>query len=195
MAGILVDIYGLDELPPNANKVSCLWLYHGRMGAKEDMADFATRIVDLWAQTEPKHQPGDRGLIAVAFDHRNHGTRFVSKTANVSWRDGNARHAIDMFGAVVGMVSDTRTLMDVIQGYLFPESGAAGVSEGHQATATAGETAKAIDRHLVLGYSLGGHSAWQIMFAEPRVQAGVVVVGCPDYMCECTPNERGKSAL
>jgi dienelactone hydrolase len=42
----------------------------------------------------------------------------------------------------------------------------------------------AIDRHLALGVSMGGHSVWQLMFAEPRVSAGVVVVGCPDYMCK-----------
>lgn len=41
-----------------------------------------------------------------------------------------------------------------------------------------------IDQHLVLGVSLGGHSAWQTMFREERVEAGVVIIGCPDYMGE-----------
>jgi len=41
-----------------------------------------------------------------------------------------------------------------------------------------------IDRHLALGVSMGGHSVWQLMFAEPRVSAAVVVVGCPDFTCE-----------
>lgn len=40
---------------------------------------------------------------------------------------------------------------------------------------------KIIDRHLALGVSMGGHSVWQLMFAEPRVSAGVVIVGCPDF--------------
>lgn len=44
---------------------------------------------------------------------------------------------------------------------------------------------RVIDRHLALGVSLGGHSVWQTMFRDERVRAGVVVVGCPDYMCEC----------
>jgi hypothetical protein len=41
-----------------------------------------------------------------------------------------------------------------------------------------------IDRHLALGVSMGGHSVWQLMFAEPRVSAAVVVVGCPDFTSE-----------
>ena len=46
------------------------------------------------------------------------------------------------------------------------------------------EGQKKVDQHLALGVSLGGHSVWQLMFADPRVTAGVVVVGCPDYMSE-----------
>jgi dienelactone hydrolase len=33
-----------------------------------------------------------------------------------------------------------------------------------------------------MGISLGGHAAWQVLFADPRVTAGVVIIGCPDYM-------------
>jgi hypothetical protein len=43
---------------------------------------------------------------------------------------------------------------------------------------------RTIDQHLALGVSLGGHSVWQLMFADPRVTAGVVIIGCPDYMSE-----------
>jgi len=42
-----------------------------------------------------------------------------------------------------------------------------------------------IDQHLVLGISLGGHSAWQVLFNEPRVTAAVIIIGCPDYMRKC----------
>lgn len=47
-----------------------------------------------------------------------------------------------------------------------------------------GEGWRTIDRHIAFGFSMGGHSVWQVMFAEPRVRAGVVVVGCPDFMSE-----------
>ena len=39
-----------------------------------------------------------------------------------------------------------------------------------------------ITQHLVMGISLGGHSAWQVLFNEPRVTAGIVIIGCPDYI-------------
>ena len=45
-----------------------------------------------------------------------------------------------------------------------------------------GPAAPSLDQHIVLGWSLGGHAAWQVLFNEPRVTAAVVVVGCPDYM-------------
>lgn len=54
----------------------------------------------------------------------------------------------------------------MVEGYLFPDG------------------QKKVDQHLALGVSLGGHSVWQLMFADPRVTAGVVIVGCPDYMSE-----------
>ncbi len=66
-----------------------------------------------------------------------------------------------MFGIVAGTVADTSVLMDVLPAYLFPDGG---VQVAH---------------HLVLGVSLGGHSAWQLVFADPRITAAVVVVGCP----------------
>lgn len=34
---------------------------------------------------------------------------------------------------------------------------------------------------MVLGVSLGGHAAWLSLFHEPRVSAGIVVIGCCDY--------------
>ena len=38
-----------------------------------------------------------------------------------------------------------------------------------------------IAQNIVLGISLGGHAAWQVVLREPRVSAAVVVIGCPDY--------------
>ena len=38
-----------------------------------------------------------------------------------------------------------------------------------------------ISKHIVLGVSLGGHAAWLSLFHEPRVTAGIVVIGCCDF--------------
>jgi pimeloyl-ACP methyl ester carboxylesterase len=53
---------------------------------------------------------------------------------------------------------------------------------------------RTIDQHLALGVSLGGHSVWQLMFADPRVTAGVVIIGCPDYMSESASQPTLKSS-
>lgn len=39
-----------------------------------------------------------------------------------------------------------------------------------------------ITENLVLGVSLGGHAAWSCLLHEPRISAGVVIIGCPDYI-------------
>jgi pimeloyl-ACP methyl ester carboxylesterase len=39
-----------------------------------------------------------------------------------------------------------------------------------------------ITENLVLGVSLGAHAAWSTLFHEPRVTAGVIIIGCPDYV-------------
>ncbi|KAL0942821.1 uncharacterized protein CTRU02_200707 [Colletotrichum truncatum] len=164
MAGLSVDVYGLEELASQRpSTVSCLWIYHGRGNTKESLSDFAKRIVSRHAAAA---SPGGRGFIALAFDVRNHGTRLLSEKANESWRGGNATHAIDMYSMVAGMVSDTKLLMDVVEGYLKVEL------DGDWG----------IDQHLALGVSLGGHSTWQALFGEERIGAGVVIIGCPDYM-------------
>jgi pimeloyl-ACP methyl ester carboxylesterase len=133
------------------------------------MADITALALSSWNSRAST----SRGLIAVAFDQRNHGTRLISDVANLAWRKGNKTHAQDMFGGVSGTVVDTLHLIDALEGYLFGNGDGPGASNGKQ---------RAIDQHLALGVSMGGHSVWQTLFAEPRVTAGVMVIGCPDYM-------------
>ncbi|KAK1778191.1 hypothetical protein QBC45DRAFT_168004 [Copromyces sp. CBS 386.78] len=178
MAGLLVDVYGLDELPASVTRVSCLWLHHQRTRNKEHMREIAARCVGAWNESTSSEKDSSRGLIALAYDQRNHGTRLVHDPANGAWREGNKTHAQDMLGGIVGMVGDQRVLLDVVESYLFHDSG----EEGKQR--------KVIDHHLALGVSLGGHSVWQLMFADPRVRAGVAVIGCPDYMNLITDRAR-----
>ena len=162
MAGLQVDVYGLEELAPSATRVSCLWLHHPRTRSRAYMADFAARCVGAWnnknnnsnnfnffdvsnEQKEGKEidddddgggggdgddgkkkrrgaarGSADRGLVALAYDQRNHGSRLVDEKANGSWREGNAMHAVDMFGVVQGMVADQKVLLYVFFLYFFP---------------------------------------------------------------------------
>ncbi|KAH6696976.1 Alpha/Beta hydrolase protein [Plectosphaerella plurivora] len=177
MAGLLCDVYGLDEETFNRpTALSCLWLHHPRTKAKEDMQSFATHIVNAWLSRKEtlKGAASHRGLVVVAFDQRNHGERLVDERANAAWRSGNPAHAPDMFGAIRGMVSDNAGLMDLVEGYVRM------TMEGPNGAG--GEWPGVVDQHLVLGVSLGGHSAWQALFSEERVSAAVVVIGCPDFM-------------
>ncbi|KFY20599.1 hypothetical protein V493_07647, partial [Pseudogymnoascus sp. VKM F-4281 (FW-2241)] len=80
-----------------------------------------------------------------------------------------------MFGVYNGTAVDVSLLIDHVGSYIaedFP-----GVMPP-------------IERNLVLGVSLGGHAAWQVLFAEPRVEAAVVVIGCPDYIRVMTDRAR-----
>ena len=101
ISGMLITVFGLDELPAQATDVACLWLLHPRLNSKEGMEPIASSAISDWnnrrkeGQVEAGQQ--NKGLIAVSLDQRNHGTREVDKLANEAWRSGNPRHAQDMF--------------------------------------------------------------------------------------------------
>lgn len=163
VTGILVDIYGLDELPSDLTHVSVVWLHNPRLGDRSRMAPLAKRMVGGYNK---QRRPGvKRGLIAAAFDQRNHGSREIHRLANHAWNNGNATHAQDMFGIVSGTVVDTRLLIDALPGYIFLDR----------------PLPPTFDQHIACGVSLGGHSTWQTLFSEPRVAAGVSIIGCPDF--------------
>ncbi|KAF5861022.1 hypothetical protein ETB97_000776 [Aspergillus alliaceus] len=169
VAGILTTVFGLNELPSQASEVSCLWLLHPRLANKERMTGIATAAITDWNSRIKASQANSssrciKGLIAVSFDQRNHGTRLVDPLGNEAWKQGNPRHAQDMFSIIQGTARDVSLLIDFLPSYVFPGS-------EHEIT-----------ENLVLGVSLGGHAAWSCILHEPRVSAGVVIIGCPDYV-------------
>ncbi|KAF4120038.1 hypothetical protein GMORB2_3449 [Geosmithia morbida] len=161
MGGLLVDVYGLEELPAGPSPVTCLWLLHPRMRTRARMQDIASRVIDAYnnRMAESSASP-PRGLVALAFDMPNHGTRLVSEQANKAWNQGNELHAIDMVAGIKGARNDMSGLMDVVGGYLD----------------------RKVDEHVCLGWSLGGHAVWQAWLAERRLHAAVAIVGCPDFI-------------
>lgn len=96
IAGISVTVFGLEELRPEASELACLWLLHPRLATQKRMIRMANATITDW-NTKIKDTPSAKGLIAVAFDQRNHGSRMVEALANESWKKGNPRHAQDMF--------------------------------------------------------------------------------------------------
>lgn len=106
IAGILTDIYGLEELPPSCQTISCIWLLHPRLQQKEIMSSVANSCLTGWNQRASSDR---KGLIAVAFDQRNHGTRCVHELSNEAWRQGNVYHAQDMWRSVPDSVPRLNT--------------------------------------------------------------------------------------
>ncbi|KAH9878153.1 hypothetical protein J1614_003370 [Plenodomus biglobosus] len=159
IAGILVTVHGLSEIPPSVQEVACLWLLHPRLQTDKTMAPLAGQIISTYNARKPS-----KGLIAVAFDQRNHGTRCVDKLHNKAWRDGNPRHAQDMFSCYHGTATDVSQLLDHLESYIFHTPGTPHITT-----------------NLALGISLGGHATWHCLLSEPRITAGIVGIGCPDY--------------
>ncbi|KKA25753.1 hypothetical protein T310_0231 [Rasamsonia emersonii CBS 393.64] len=168
IAGIQTTVFGLDELPPQSSEVACLWLLHPRLQTQEYMTKIATSVVDDWNKRLKDGGAGARqkvkGLIAVTFDQRNHGTRQVDPLANEAWKQGNPRHAQDMFSIFQGTARDVSLLIDYLPAYIFPKS------------------EYSISTHLALGVSLGGHATWSCLFHEPRIRTGISIIGSPDYI-------------
>jgi hypothetical protein len=110
IAGILTTVYGLDELSPTVEPVACLWLLHPRLQTQETMAPVAAQTIHAWNGRIRAGKAGKspKGLIAVSFDQRNHGSRLVDKLANEAWRQGNPRHAQDMFSCYRKMPNTLR---------------------------------------------------------------------------------------
>lgn len=68
-----------------------------------------------------------------------------------------------------GTARDVSQIMDIIGSYVFPRAD------------------RQITYNLILGVSLGAHAAWHCLLHEPRIRAGVIIIGCADYislMCD-----------
>ncbi|KAK3059164.1 hypothetical protein LTR09_000730 [Extremus antarcticus] len=165
VAGILCDVFGLDDLPSDCDEITCLWALHGRTLDRSWLHPSILETLHKHRERRTSERKGQQGgLIAVCFDQRNHGSRLVSPAANTDWLGGNKTAATDLFATYQGTATDVRVLIDFLPCYLPPEIGAK------------------IRHHMVAGDSLGGHAAWQVVLQEPRVSAAVVFIGFPDFI-------------
>ena len=89
--------------PCRLSELAVLWLLHPRLQTEKSMAPIAAQAIHHWAPRleerakNPQSRGPVKGLIAVSFDQRNHGARMTDKLSNEAWRQGNPRHAQDMF--------------------------------------------------------------------------------------------------
>ena len=84
----------------------------------------------------------------------------VDNLSNISWKQGNRNHGPDMFNTYTGTALDVSHLITHLPSYL-PFK---------------------ISQHICGGLSLGAHATWVLLLNEPRITAGIVIVGCPDYV-------------
>ena len=172
IAGILTTVYGLNEVSPSTKEVACLWLLHPRLQTQATMGPIAAQAIHAWNKKNNDIR-SQKALIAVSFDQRNHGSRLHTPLANEAWRQGNPSHAQDMFSSFSGTAHDTSLLITYLPAYVFNTP-----------------SSPPITQHLALGVSLGGHAVWHSLLQDPRVTAGVVGIGCPDYTRVMTDRAR-----
>ncbi|KAK4936003.1 hypothetical protein LTR10_023050 [Elasticomyces elasticus] len=135
-----------------------VFLLHGRTSDAEALRDMGTAILAANPET-----------LVVSFDQRNHGHRILNPKANLTWADGNDMHAQDMCLHLATQVSiqygtslDVSLLIDLLPMFISPDE-------------------RYVFRHIFcVGVSLGGHATYHVLSNEPRVNAGVVIIGCPD---------------
>ncbi|KAJ7219983.1 Alpha/Beta hydrolase protein [Mycena pura] len=165
IAGLNVHTYTTEAFATSTKPIFALFVLHGRMGSAEadDMQHFVTELVA--ASTE---YVGEKDLMVVTFDHRNHGSRLASSICNLDWK-GNPNHALDMYSIQTGTAKDVSFVMDFLESYLFPLG------------------QRSIARWGVAGISLGGHSTWIVGAADPRVKLVIPIIGCPDYLALMGP--------
>ena len=120
-----------------------VFVTHGRGGQKEHVYPWCEELAA-------------DGLIAVALDQRNHGTRSLDPACNAGW---SLSHAADMYGLFVGTALDVSGLLDFLPARL-------GI---------------ATDRVGMTGVSLGGHATLVSMALDPRIAVGAPLIGGGDF--------------
>ncbi|KAK9237452.1 Alpha/Beta hydrolase protein [Lipomyces kononenkoae] len=156
IAGILVHLYGVNELTPDqAKDTTVLFHVHGRTRSYKDSEQFAHQLLHTLGKNGHA-----RGLVIATFDNRNHGIRKIDDLAIHAWDNGNAKHAQDMLSMIDGIAIDLQTVMTYLESYV-----------GDMFTPT---------RYIAAGVSLGGHVVWNLLAEDARIQIGIPIVGCPD---------------
>ncbi|KAJ3864499.1 Alpha/Beta hydrolase protein [Lentinula novae-zelandiae] len=166
IGGLPVQVYSASSTSLDFSKpVFVLFFLHGRSGRADHVEPVIKSVYD---DIVGSAKFLDQDLVIVTFDHRNHGGRLIDELANQGWNEdeskSNIRHGIDMFAIQDGSARDVSFLIDYLPAYLYPES------------------ERKITGWGLAGISLGGHSTWTALAKEPRIQVGIPIIGCPDYL-------------
>ncbi|KAL6864611.1 hypothetical protein J3F83DRAFT_742425 [Trichoderma novae-zelandiae] len=158
IGGVTIYIYGLDELEHKSGvDLAVLYLAHNRTRTYLVTQGIAHEILHRYRSDGRKKKVE---MIAVTMNMRNHGDRQVSREANLTWSGGNENHAVDLMAMISGATQDFKLVVDFLPAY-FPQ-----FNHLH---------------NIMLGVSLGAHTAWRMALAAPgQFEAYAMVVGCPN---------------
>jgi hypothetical protein len=180
IGGLPVNVFGLDELTPSPSRATappppeiCLAIHmHGRGGSADNEEDIVRHLYDRVHRSSQERGLKTREFLIVNFDARNHGHRMTSEKGQQGWKQGNERHAMDLYSMIVGMAQDVTFLVDFLPSYLFPYDD------------------RRISQFVVTGKSLGGHATWHVLANDPRITIGVPFISCPSYAALITDRTR-----
>ncbi|XWW94139.1 hypothetical protein V2A60_002081 [Cordyceps javanica] len=158
IGGVQIYVYGLEELQDYSGEITVLHLAHNRTRTYLVTEAIAHEILHRHRRNGGGRSR--RPLIAVTMNMRNHGDREICARANLTWAGGNENHGPDLLSTISGATHDFKLILDYLPCYL-PQ-----FTKLH---------------NIMMGVSLGGHTAWRMpALAAPGQLAGVaVVVGCP----------------
>ncbi|KAJ7510274.1 Alpha/Beta hydrolase protein [Mycena galericulata] len=160
IAGLDVHTYTTDAFPSSNKPILGLFVLHGRTGNYESA--HVQELITALIKAAEGHA-GEKDLLVIAFDHRNHGSRLRDEVGTLGF-EKNPKHVHDMYSMQTGTAKDVSFVMDFLEAYLFPSGERSIVGWG------------------VAGVSLGGHSAWITAATDPRVKIAIPIIGCPDYL-------------
>ncbi|WFD19026.1 hypothetical protein MCAP1_001241 [Malassezia caprae] len=165
MAGFVVNVYGLKQLHHKHGKkpeIAVVIYMHGRYedALAEDriVRDLYSHIRDLKESENEK----ERNLLIVSFDAQDHGTRLTDQKQRHDL-DVNPKFLYDQYAILFNNKDYASYIIDFLPIFLFPR----------------GE--RNVTRWIAAGRSMGAHSTWHVLSAEPRVKTGFVFIGMPDY--------------
>ncbi|CAO3643954.1 unnamed protein product [Cunninghamella blakesleeana] len=124
------------------------------------------KLANALCQLNENKQQQQRHLLAVSFDHLNHGSRLLVKERNFGWKENgneNPTHALNMWSTVRAGAHTVSELIDVLEFYLF------------------GPDLHPVEKWGTVGFSLGGHSTF-LTADDPRISVHIPIVGSADYI-------------
>ncbi|KAI8055021.1 Alpha/Beta hydrolase protein [Syncephalis plumigaleata] len=146
------DISNISESATSNKPIDVLIFIHGREQSKRVISKKCRAL----AIAGNSSRTATGNLLVITFDLPNHGGRLKDASRNLSWAQGNIDHGLDMWGCIYLALNEIKTIISLLP-------------------TTLGQPVR---RWAVGGISLGGHITSMALAEDPRIQMGIVAIGC-----------------